>query len=258
MKLVILAGGSGTRLSEETIVKPKPLVEIGGYPIIWHIMKIYSLHGVKDFVICCGYKGSMIKDYFLNYFNFNSDLSIDLKSNEISILKKSNEDWKITLVDTGLNTMTGGRIKKISKFINANEDFCLTYGDGVANINISNLIKFHKSHKNLATVTAVQPQGRYGALNINKNNNLIEHFIEKPKGDSHWINGGFFVLKKEVINEIKGDKDIWERKPLESLAKKRKLVAYKHKGFWQAMDTLSDKNYLNHLVEIKKAPWIKW
>lgn len=259
MKLVILAGGSGTRLSEETIIKPKPLVEIGGYPIIWHIMKIYSLYGIKDFIVCCGYKGGMLKEYFLDYSNLNSDICVDFKAKSVSILKKPAEDWKITLVDTGLNTMTGGRIKKISKYLREEEDFCLTYGDGVANIDITKLIKFHKKHGKIATVTAVQPQGRYGALTLNKKkNDQIDHFIEKPKGDTHWINGGFFVLKKAALEEIKGDRDIWERKPLENLAKKNKLMAFKHYGFWQAMDTLSDKNYLNDLIKSKKAPWIKW
>lgn len=259
MKVVILAGGTGTRLSEETIDKPKPAVEIGGKPIIWHIMKIYSLHGINDFIICCGYKGDILKKYFLNYFTNNSDIKINLQNNNVSILKKPNENWSITLVDTGKETMTGGRVKKISNLINKNEDFCLTYGDGVSDVNIKKLIKFHKKHQKTATVTAVQLHGRYGSLTFDKKNkNLISNFIEKPKDNNSWISGGFFVLNQKILKEIKSDSEIFERKPLENVAKKKELIAYKHKGFWKAMDTLNDKNYLEDLITKNKAPWIKW
>lgn len=259
MKVVILAGGTGTRLSEETVNKPKPAVEIGGKPIIWHIMKIYSLYGLNEFIICCGYKGNILKEYFLNYFTNNSDIKINFRNNKVSILKKPNENWSITLVDTGKDTMTGGRIKRISHLINKNEDFCLTYGDGVSDVNIKKLIKFHKNHKKIATVTAVQLHGRYGTLTLNKKNkNLISNFIEKPKDDTSWINGGFFVLNQKILKEIKSDSEIFERKPLENIASKKNLMAYKHKGFWKAMDTLNDKNYLENLISINKAPWIKW
>lgn len=256
MKAVILAGGLGTRISEETVDKPKPSVEIGGKPIIWHIMKTYSHHGINNFIICCGYKGSYLKNYFLNYLENNSDIQINFKNNEISILKKATEDWNVTLVDTGKDTMTGGRIKRIQKYINNDENFCLTYGDGVSDIDIKKLIKFHKKHKKFATVTAVQPTGRYGALSVEKS--LVKSFVEKPRGDNNWINGGFFVLNKNIFKEIKNDHEIWERRPLQNLAKKKQLMAYKHKGFWKAMDTLNDKNYLENLIKIKKAPWIKW
>jgi glucose-1-phosphate cytidylyltransferase len=224
MKVVILAGGTGTRLSEETVNKPKPAVEIGGKPIIWHIMKTYSLYGLNDFIICCGYKGDILKKYFLNYFTNNSDIKINLKDNKVSILKKPNENWSITLVDTGKDTMTGGRIKRISNLINKNEDFCLTYGDGVSDVNINNLIKFHRNQKKIATVTAVQLHGRYGTLTLDKKNkNLISNFIEKPKDNDSWINGGFFVLNQKIFKYIKSDREIFERKPLEYIAKKKKL-----------------------------------
>ena len=259
MKVVILAGGTGTRLSEETINKPKPTVEIGGKPIIWHIMKIYNTHGINDFIICCGYKGHILKEYFLNYFTNNSDIKINFNNNKVSILKKPEENWSITLVDTGANTMTGGRIKRISHLINKNEDFCLTYGDGVSDINIKKLIKFHKKHKKLATVTTVQLNGRYGAILIDpKKKNLIKSFIEKPKNNNSWISGGFFVLNQKIFKYLKNDTQVWEKKPLENLAKSGNLMAFKHKGFWKAMDTLNDKNYLESLISNKKAPWIKW
>lgn len=259
MKVVILAGGTGTRLSEETVNKPKPAVEIGGKPIIWHIMKIYSLYGLNDFIICCGYKGDILKKYFLDYFTNNSDIKINLKDNKVSILKKPNENWSITLVDTGNDTMTGGRIKRISNLINKNEDFCLTYGDGVSDVNINNLIKFHRNQKKIATVTAVQLHGRYGTLTLDKKNkNLISNFIEKPKDNDSWINGGFFVLNQKIFKYIKSDREIFERKPLENIAKKKNLAAFRHTGFWKAMDTLNDKSYLENLISKNKAPWIKW
>jgi len=258
MKAVILAGGFGTRLSEETVIKPKPIVEIGGKPILWHIMKIYSYYNVNEFIICCGYKGYLIKEYFSNYLRHNSDLTIDLKSNEINIHKKTNENWKITLIDTGVNTLTGGRIKRIRKYLKKGEDFFMTYGDGVADINISKLKSFHKSHGKLATVSVVQPSGRYGSVSYCSKTNIVTSFVEKPKGDKNWINGGFFVLNEKVIDYIKGDKEIWERTPLEKLSSKNQLIAFKHKGFWKAMDTLNDKNQLEDLINKNNAPWIIW
>ena len=256
MKVVILAGGLGTRLSEETTLKPKPMVEIGGKPILWHIMKIYSYYGLNDFIICCGYKGYVIKEYFANYFLHQSDISFDLSKNEMKIHKERAEPWKVTLIDTGEKTMTGGRIKRIKEYLGNEEDFCLTYGDGLADINISELINFHKSHGKNATLSSTYPPGRYGALEIE--GNVVKLFQEKPKGDGKLINAGFFVLNKNVINRIENDYTIWEEGPLKSLAKDNELLTYKHLGFWQPMDKLSDKNYLEKVWNNNKAPWKVW
>ncbi|MCD6398766.1 MAG: glucose-1-phosphate cytidylyltransferase [Candidatus Aenigmarchaeota archaeon] len=255
-KVVILAGGFGTRLSEETYLKPKPMVEIGGEPILWHIMKIYSTFGFNEFIICLGYKGYMIKEYFSNYFLHQSDVTIDVKNNKIEIHKNISEPWKVTLVDTGLNTMTGGRIKKIQPYVN-NKTFMLTYGDGVSDININELAKFHKQQGKYATLTAVQPLGRFGALDINSKDEIV-HFREKLKGDSSFINGGFFVLEPQIFDYIEGEETTWEREPLESLARKGQLVAYKHKGFWMCMDTRRDKEELEKLWNSNKSPWKIW
>jgi glucose-1-phosphate cytidylyltransferase len=255
MKLVILSGGKGTRISEESVLKPKPLIEIGNMPIIWHIMKIYSYFGVKEFIICCGYKGYLIKEYFANYSLHSSDVTINIQKNTIEVHKKKAEDWKINLVDTGEDTLTGGRILRIKNYIK--DDFLLTYGDGVSDINIKKLIKFHKSNKKLATMSVVQPQGRFGVVEIEKNN-LIKNFSEKPRGDGSWINGGFFVLKQEIFKYLKDDYTIWEKEPLETLSKKKELCAYHHRGFWYAMDTMRDKSYLDNLWNSHKAPWNLW
>ncbi len=256
MKVVILAGGLGTRLSEETDLKPKPMVEIGEYPIIWHIMKIYSYFGFNDFIICLGYKGYLIKEYFANYFLHRADVEVDIQNNEIKYLNSAKETWKISLIDTGLNTMTGGRIKRVRKYLN-NKTFMLTYGDGLSNVNITNLVKFHQNRKKIATVTAVQPAGRFGSLSIGSEDN-ISSFLEKPPGDNSWVNGGFFVLEPEVIDFIDGDETVWEREPLEKISQNRQLVAYKHGGFWHPMDTLRDKNYLNQIWKSGMAPWKVW
>lgn len=256
MKVVILAGGLGTRLSEETDLKPKPMVEIGGKPILWHIMKIYSSYGFNDFVICLGYKGYVIKEYFANYFMHQSDITIDLKHHTTEVHDSKVEPWRITLVDTGYNTQTGGRIKRIQKYIER-ETFMLTYGDGVGNVDINSLLNFHRKNGKFATVTAVQTPGRFGALNIDQNDTVVE-FQEKPKGDGAWINGGFFVLESGVVDYITGDETIWEKDPLENLAKDNQLTAFKHKGFWQPMDTLRDKNYLENLWQSGNAPWKLW
>ena len=256
MKLVILAGGRGTRISEETLVKPKPLVEIGGLPIIWHIMKIYSFYGFNEFIICCGYKGYMIKEYFSNYALHTSDTTIDLKNKKLTVHKKTTENWKITLVDTGEETMTGGRILKIKNYVD--ENFCLTYGDGLCDVNVKKLVQFHKSNNKLATMTVVQPQGRFGIVEISKKNNQVVNFSEKPKGDGSWINGGFFVLKQDIFKYLKDDSTVWEREPLENLSKNSQLLAFQHHGFWYAMDTIRDKNYLDSLWFSKKAPWKLW
>lgn len=255
MKVVILAGGFGTRLSEETDLRPKPMVEIGEKPILWHIMKIYSYYGFNDFIICLGYKGYMIKEYFANYFLHQSDVTIDIKNNKIETHHCKAEPWKVTLVDTGLNTMTGGRIKRIQKYIN--DTFMLTYGDGVSDINIKELIKYHKKMKKSVTVTAVQPSGRFGAIEIDEKGNVYS-FMEKPKGDGSWINGGFFVLEPDIFNYIKDDNSIWEREPLENLTKDGKVCAYKYSGFWKCMDTLRDKIELEKLWKEGKAPWKLW
>jgi len=256
MKLVILAGGLGTRISEETHTKPKPMIEIGGKPIIWHIMKMYSHHGVTDFVICCGYKGYLIKEYFANYFLHMSDVTFDMQNNEMLIHKRSVEPWKVTLVDTGETTMTGGRLKRVKAYVENEDYFCFTYGDGVSDIDIAALISFHRQHGKLATVTAVQPPGRYGALKLD--GTQVSGFTEKPKGDTAWINGGFFMLSPRCLNLIDGDDASWEGEPLTTLAATGELHAFRHHGFWQAMDTLRDKNQLEQLWAAGNAPWKTW
>ena len=256
MKAVILAGGLGTRISEETVLKPKPMIEIGGKPILWHIMKIYSYYGINEFIICCGYKGYIIKEYFANYFLHQSDITFDMSKNEMKIHQERAEPWKVTLIDTGENTMTGGRIKRIKEYLEEDEDFCLTYGDGLANINLGELINFHKNHGKAATLSSVYPPGRFGALDIN--NNLVDSFVEKPRGDGALINGGYFVLKTAIIDYIDHDSTVWEQEPLNKLAKDKELMAFKHEGFWQPMDTLRDKHYLEELWETGKAPWKLW
>ena len=256
MKVVILAGGLGTRLSEETVSKPKPMVEIGGKPILWHIMKIYSHYDITDFIICCGYKGYVIKEYFANYFLHQSDVTFNMKENEMIVHEKRAEPWNVTLVDTGDMSMTGGRLKRVEEYLKDEEAFCFTYGDGVADIDIKKLVEFHKSHGKLATLTATYPPGRFGALNIE--DDMIKRFEEKPRGDGALINGGFFVLSPEVIHRIDGDATIWEQEPLKGLAEDGELMSFKHKGFWQPMDTLRDKHYLEKLLSTNKAPWKKW
>lgn len=258
MKTVIFAGGLGTRISEETGTKPKPMVEVGGRPLLWHIMKLYSEHNVHEFVICLGYKGYVIKDYFTNYFHYMSDITIDMSNNDIQIHKNQAEPWVVTLVDTGELTMTGGRLKRVYPYIKEEEMFCLTYGDGVANVDIGKLISFHKQHEKLATVTAVTPPGRFGALELDQDSVLS--FMEKPKGDGQYINGGFFVLSPKVVESYiqHGDETIWEREPLELLAADRQLQAYKHDGFWHPVDTLRDKMHLEDLWRENKAPWKIW
>jgi glucose-1-phosphate cytidylyltransferase len=257
MKAVILAGGLGTRLSEETSIKPKPMVEIGGKPILWHIMKVYSTHGINDFIICCGYKGYVIKEYFANYFLHMSDVTFDMRFNQMNVHAGNAEPWRVTLVNTGDETMTGGRLKKVREHI-GNETFCFTYGDGVSNINITELVKFHQEQKALGTLTAVQPPGRFGAIMLTDEQTKITHFREKPEGDGAWINGGYFILEPEVIDFIAGDSTVWEKEPLEKLADMAQLAAFKHYGFWQPMDTLRDKNYLEDLWAKGKAPWKIW
>ncbi len=256
MKVIILAGGSGTRLSEETEIKPKPMVEIGGKPVIWHIMKIYSHYGFNDFIICLGYKGYIIKEYFANYFLHMSDVTFNLKNNSIKVHENYAEPWNVTLVDTGMNTMTGGRLKRVRKYVEG-KPFMLTYGDGVANVDIKKLAAFHKKHGKLATVTSVQPSGRFGALDIDKNNNVLS-FLEKPAGDRARINGGFFVMQPDIFDRIRDDNTILEREPLESLANEGQLQAYEHNDFWQPMDTLRDKNLLEKLWSNGQAPWKLW
>jgi glucose-1-phosphate cytidylyltransferase len=255
MKAVILAGGLGTRISEETSSKPKPMIQIGGMPLLWHIMKIYSSFDINDFVICCGYKGYMIKEYFANYSLHNSDITLDLKENKMEIHHKSVEPWKITLVDTGLNTMTGGRLKKVQNYLD-DETFCFTYGDGVSDLNIGDLIKFHKNQKTLATVTGVSPPGRFGAMSVFENK--VIKFQEKPEGDDSWINGGFFVLEPKIFDYITDDSTIWEREPLENLSNEKQLSVYLHSGFWQPVDTLRDKNRLEELWNSNEPPWKSW
>jgi len=255
MKAVILAGGYGTRISEETSLKPKPMIEIGGKPILWHIMKSYSHYGINDFVICCGYKGYMIKEYFANYFLHMSDVTFDLKNNQMEVHHKFAEPWSVTLVDTGIDTMTGGRLKRIKEYVK-DESFCFTYGDGLSDVNVSELIEFHKNNKTIATVTAIQPPGRFGNLEIFENK--ITKFIEKPIGDGNWINGGFFVLEPSVFDYLKDDSTIWEREPLEELANENQLAAFKHNGFWQPLDTLRDKKLLEELWNSNKAYWKTW
>lgn len=257
MKVVILAGGVGSRLSEESLLKPKPLIEIGGKPILWHIMKIYSSYGLNDFIICCGYKGYLIKEYFSNYFLHMSDVTFDMRSNEMHVHEKKAEPWTVTLVDTGETTLTGGRLKKIRDYLSQDEQFCFTYGDGVTDINIKDLIGFHRDQNKLATLTAVRPPGRYGALNLSDDDSVIE-FREKTEGHNSWINGGFFVLDPSVIDIIEGDDTSWENEPLSDLASKKNLCAFKHEGFWQPMDTLREKNLLNDLWDGGNAPWKSW
>jgi glucose-1-phosphate cytidylyltransferase len=257
MKAVILAGGYGTRLSEETAVRPKPMVEIGDKPILWHIMKIYSHHGVNEFIICCGYKGQVIKEYFANYFLHRSDVTFDLANNKMEVHQNDVEPWKVTLVDTGKGTMTGGRLKRVKEHV-GNETFCLTYGDGVSNVDLAELIQFHKNQDALVTLTAVQQPGRFGTFNLKKDEEKISSFTEKPRGDGAWINGGFFVLEPAAINYIDGDDTVWEKKPLELLADDGKLAAFKHYGFWQPMDTLRDKNVLENYWESENPPWKIW
>lgn len=257
MKAVILAGGLGTRISEETHLKPKPMIEVGGRPILWHIMKIYSAHGVNDFIICCGYKGYVIKEYFANYFLHMSDVTFCMKENSMDVHQNNAEPWTVTLVDTGEQTQTGGRLKRVQEYV-ANEDaFCFTYGDGVGDVDITRLVDFHRTHGRLATLTATRPPGRYGAIKFGAHD-LVDHFQEKPEGDGSWINGGFFVLHPNVIDEIDGDACIWERRPLSNLASSGQLAAYKHEGFWQPMDTLRERNMLNDLWGSGKAPWKVW
>jgi glucose-1-phosphate cytidylyltransferase len=256
MKAVILAGGLGTRISEETHLKPKPMIEIGGKPILWHIMKSYSAHGINDFVICCGYKGYVIKEYFANYFLHMSDITFDIQNNKIEVHQRYAEPWKVTLVDTGEETMTGGRLKRVADYVKDEVAFCFTYGDGVSNVNITDLVAFHKSQNVKATITATTPPGRFGALDLN--GNKVSSFREKPSGDGAMINGGFFVLSPSVIDYIADDKTIWERTPLERLAEEGNLSAFQHQGFWQPMDTLRDKMYLEELWQSGNAPWKIW
>lgn len=255
MKAVILAGGYGTRISEETHLKPKPMVEIGGHPILWHIMKIYSAYGINEFVICCGYKGYAIKEYFANYFLHMSDVTFDMQSNQMEVHQKHAEPWRVTLVDTGEDTQTGGRLKRVKDYI-GDRTFCFTYGDGVSDVNISSLVSYHQQERVMATLTAVQPPGRYGALNVD--NGCIINFQEKPQGDGGWINGGFFVLEPQVFELIPGDMTSWENDTLPLIANKKQLVAFNHYGFWQPMDTLRDKNLLEKLWDSGKAPWKVW
>jgi glucose-1-phosphate cytidylyltransferase len=256
MKLIILAGGLGTRISEESMVRPKPMVEIGGMPILWHILKLYSVHGINDFIICCGYKGYMIKEYFANYFLHKSDVTIDLKNNSMEVHQQYSEPWRVTLVNTGDTTMTGGRLKRVSEHIKNEECFCMTYGDGLSDVNITQLINFHKEEGVKATLTATFPPGRFGALDMQKNR--VKSFREKPQGDGSMINGGFFVLSPKVLDYLEDDTTIWEREPLRRLAEEGELAAFSHKKFWQPMDTLRDKHYLEKLWSSGKAPWKTW
>lgn len=255
MKAVILAGGQGSRLTEETVSKPKPMVEIGEKPILWHVMKIYSTHGINDFIICLGYKGYMIKEYFANYFLHMSDVTFDMRTNGLTVHQKNVEPWTVTLVNTGNKTQTGGRLKRVADYL-GDKEFCFTYGDGVSDIDITELIAFHRREGRLSTVTAVQPPGRFGVTVI-KNNRIIS-FTEKPKGDESWINGGFFVLSKKVLDYIDGDETIWEREPMETLAKEGQMAAYRHDGFWLPMDTLRDKIRLQEMWDSGQAPWKLW
>jgi glucose-1-phosphate cytidylyltransferase len=257
MKAVILAGGYGTRISEESAVRPKPMVEIAGKPILWHIMKIYSAYDINEFIICCGYKGHMLKEYFANYFLHQSDVTFDIKANSTKIHENKAEPWSVTLIDTGEKTMTGGRIKRVREYI-GDETFCLTYGDGVSDLNIKELIDFHRAQKVLATLTAVQPVGRFGAFELPEDDSKIKGFREKPKGDGAWVNGGFFVLEPKALDYISEDKTSWEQEPLQNLAHDGELAAFRHYGFWQPMDTLRDKMYLEELWDSGKPPWKVW
>ena len=256
MKAVILAGGLGTRISEETHLKPKPMIEIGGKPILWHIMKSYSAHGINDFIVCLGYKGYVIKEYFANYYLHMSNVTFDMSENSMIVHENTVEPWKVTLVDTGDETMTGGRLKRVASYLDDNESFCFTYGDGVTDVDISKVIDFHERQGSLATLTAVQPPGRFGALDFK--GNKIQSFEEKPQGDGTWVNGGYFVLSPQVLNKIDGDDTVWEQYPLQSLAKEGQLSAYSHSGFWRPMDTLRDKNALESLWSTGQAPWKVW
>lgn len=259
MKAVILAGGLGTRISEETYLKPKPMVEIGGMPILWHIMKSYSTYGIHDFIVCLGYKGHIIKEFFANYFLYSSDVTIDLAQNRVDFHHRHDncEPWRVTLVDTGANTMTGGRLKRVLPYVAEEEAFCFTYGDGVSDVNISTLIEFHRSQRTLVTLTATQPTGKFGALEIDGSSH-VHSFMEKPRGDGRWVNGGFFVLSPEVGKYIKDDTTIWEREPLEQLAREGQVSAYQHQGYWQSMDTIHDKQVLEDLWVAGNAPWKVW
>ena len=260
MKAVILAGGFGTRISEESGIRPKPMVEIGGRPILWHIMKIYSNYGINEFIICLGYKGHIIKEYFSNYFLYNSDVTFDMKQNNMQVHNMNSEPWKVTLVDTGENTMTGGRVKRVAKYLD-DETFCLTYGDGVSDVNVDKLIMFHKNHGKKATLTSVRQPGRFGVFTLNKGEDQIKYFKEKPQGDTDgtaWINGGYFVLEPEVLDYIDDDSTVFEKRPMEGLASDGNLFAFKHSGFWQPMDTLRDKNVLEDLWLNNEAPWKVW
>lgn len=258
MKAVILAGGYGTRISEESSVRPKPMVEIGDKPILWHIMKQYAAYGINDFIICCGYKGHMIKDYFVNYYLHASDVTVDLKNNSVQVHNGTVEPWTVTLVDTGESTMTGGRLRRVRKALENEEAFCLTYGDGVSNIDITGLVRFHREQNRLATMTAVQPPGRFGAFTLSADGVEVQEFREKPHGDGAWVNGGFFVLSPQVIDYIEGDDSVWEQEPLARLAREGQLSAYRHEGFWQPMDTLRDKNLLEDIWRDGNAPWKVW
>lgn len=259
MKAVILAGGYGTRISEESAIRPKPMVEIGSKPILWHIMKIYECHGINEFVICCGYKAYMIKEYFANYFLHTADVTFDMRNNSMQVHQAETEPWRVTLIDTGEKTMTGGRLKRVKEYI-GNETFCMTYGDGVANIDVTRLIAYHREQGTMATLTAVQPPGRFGAFTLNEDQSRIVSFMEKPHGDGSgaYINGGFFVLEPGVLDYITDDSTVWEREPLEQLSHQRQLAAFRHNGFWQPMDTLRDRNYLEELWRDGHAPWKTW
>jgi glucose-1-phosphate cytidylyltransferase len=257
MKTVILAGGIGSRLSEETQVKPKPMVEVGGRPILWHIMKIYSVHGITDFIVCCGHKGYIIKEYFANYFLHQADCRFDLKTNRMDVLRNGVEPWTVTLVDTGERTMTGGRLKRVAEYI-GDETFCFTYGDGVSDVDLRQLIAYHREQRALATLTAIQPPGRFGALTLGHEQTHVHGFREKPGGDGAWVNGGFFVVEPAALKYIADDSTVWEREPLEELARANQLAAFKHRGFWQPMDTLRDRTYLEELWQSGRAPWKVW
>ena len=255
MKAVILAGGFGSRLSEETAVRPKPMVEIGGKPILWHIMKIYAAHGIEDFVICLGYKGYLIKEYFANYYLHTCDVSFDLAKGDLEVHRSETEPWHVTLVDTGEQTMTGGRLRRVLSYLDGG-DFCFTYGDGVSDINITELVAFHRAQGTSATVTAVQPPGRFGALHVD--GGRVREFEEKPRGDGGWTNGGFFVLSQDVARHLEGDSTVWEQRPMRALAEEGQLACYRHEGFWQAMDTLRERNHLDELWSSGQAPWRQW
>lgn len=255
MKAVILAGGFGTRITEESHVKPKPMIEIGGRPILWHIMKNFSSHGINEFIVCCGYKAYVIKEYFANYFLHMADVTFDFETNSMEVHNKFAEPWKVTLVDTGLNTMTGGRLRRIKDYVGT-DTFCMTYGDGLADVDIVELQAFHRAHGRHATVTAIQPPARFGALELDRD--MVQNFEEKPRGDGRWINGGFFVLEPAIFNYLTDDTTVWEQEPLKRLSKDGQLAAFRHSGFWEAMDTLRDKLHLEQLWETGQAPWKRW